>query len=411
MNGDKILMDGRERRRLYLLTLVQEGRLTLVSAAEKMGVSYRQAKRLRRRLAEEGAGGLIHGSRGRHPPNRLDALGEKKYAQFNDCHFTEMLLEQEQIRVSRETVRRLLREAGRGPKRKRRKRRHYRRRPRKEQAGLMMLWDGSPHRWFGDEEPPCCLMAAMDDATGELLAARFTEQECSAGYLWLLDRVVRRYGIPQSVYQDRHSALQRNDDHWSLEEQLRGQRDLTQVGAALEALGVEQIFALTPQAKGRVERLFATLQDRLCAELDQQGIRDLRDANRFVSNGFMKRFNRRFAVAPAKSEPAYLPVAPAMDLGREISFRYRRSVGNDNVVRLGALSIDIPANRRRRTYARAKVDVHQLLDGSWRIYHGDELIARHHRTPLREPHKIRGQRKKALKGVRESLWIYLASRA
>lgn len=419
MNGDKILMDYRERRRLYLLTLVQEGRLTLVSAAEKLGVSYRQAKRLRRRLADEGAGGLVHGNRGRHPPNRLDeqtrarilALGREKYAKFNDCHLTEMLLEQEQIRVSRETVRRLLREAGRGPKRKRRKRRHYRRRPRKEQAGLMMLWDGSPHPWFGDQEPPCCLMAAMDDATGELLAARFIEQECSAGYLWLLDRVVRRHGIPQSAYQDRHSALQRNDDHWSLEEQLRGKREPTQVGAALEALGVEQIFALTPQAKGRVERLFETLQDRLCAELDQQGIRDLRGANRFVSNGFMKRFNRRFAVPPAKSEPAYLPVPPAMDLSREISFRYRRSVGNDNVVRLGALSIDIPANQRRRTYARAKVDVHQLLDGSWRVYHGEELIARHKRTPLREPHKIRGQRKKALKGVRESLWIYLASRA
>jgi transposase len=383
-----------------------------------MGVSYRQAKRLRRRLADEGARGLVHGSRGRHPPNRLDEqtqariieLGQEKYAQFNDCHFTEMLLEQEKIRVSRETVRQLLRQAGRKPKHTRRKRRHYRRRRRKEQAGLMMLWDGSPHHWLGEQQPPCCLMAAMDDATGELLAARFIEQECSAGYLWLLDRVVRSHGIPQSVYQDRHSALRRNDDHWSLEEQLRGQRDPTQVGAALEALGVEKIYALTPQAKGRVERLFETLQDRLCAELDLHGIRDLRGANRFVSNGFRKRFNRRFAVAPAQMQSAYLPVPSEVDLGREISFRYRRVVGNDNVVRLGGLSIDIPGNQQRRTYARAKVDVHQLLSGSWRVYHGEKLIAQHKRTPLQEPRKIRGQNKKALKGVRESLWIYLASR-
>ncbi len=256
------MMSRKERQRLYLLNLVLDGRLSLVAAAEKMGLSYRQARRLKRRLVESGAQGLVHGSRGRHPPNRIDeltrakivSLGQEEYAQFNDCHFTEMLQEQEQIRVSRETVRQLLRAAGRGPKHKRKQRRHYRRRLRKEQAGLMMLWDGSPHHWFGDQAPPCCLMAAIDDATGELLAARFIEQECSLGYLWLLDRVVRRHGIPQSVYQDRHSALRRNDDYWSHEEQLRGKRDPTQVGAALEALGVAPIYALTPQAKGRVER-------------------------------------------------------------------------------------------------------------------------------------------------------------
>jgi transposase len=418
MNGDKILMSRKERRRLYLLTLVQEERLTLVAAAEKMSISYRQAKRLKRRLQDDGARGLVHGNRGRHPPNRLSdeirsrivALGQEKYALFNDCHFTEMLEELEKIRVSRETVRQLLRGAGRGPKRKRKARRHYRRRPRKEQAGLMMLWDGSPHHWFGDQEPPCCLMAAMDDATGDLLAAKFFEQECSAGYLWLLDRVVRCYGIPQSAYQDRHSALRRNDDHWSHEEQLRGRRDPTQVGAALEALGIEPIYALTPQAKGRVERLFGTLQDRLCAEMVHKGIRDLRSGNRFVINGFRKRFNRRFAVPAANSESAYLMVPPDIDLSREISFRYRRSVGNDNTVRLGSLSIEIPGNRFRRTYARARVAVHQLLDGSWRVYHKDKLIARHKRTPLREPRKIQGRRKKALKGIRETLWIYLASK-
>ena len=130
----------------------------------------------------------------------------------------------------------------------------------------MMLWDGSPHRWFGKERAPCCLIAAMDDATGKVLALFFTEFECSAGYFELAWRVVRDYGIPGCVYQDRHSALKRNDAFWSFEEQLAGRQDPTQVGAALEALGIEQIYAQTPQAKGRVEKLFETAAGPACAD-------------------------------------------------------------------------------------------------------------------------------------------------
>ena len=121
----------------------------------------------------------------------------------------------------------------------------------------MVLWDGSPHRWFGKERPSCCLMAAIDDATGKLLEAFFIPSECSLGYLKLLEKIVTRYGIPLSIYQDRHSALRRNDTNWTLQEQLAGEQEPTQVGWALKDLGITPIFALTPQAKGRVERLFA----------------------------------------------------------------------------------------------------------------------------------------------------------
>ena len=130
----------------------------------------------------------------------------------------------------------------------------------------MVLWDGSPHQWFGQTLPPCCLMAAIDDATGTVLAARFFAFEGSEGYLWLLRQIVTRYGIPISIYQDRHGSLKRNDDHWSIEEELAGRQEPTQVGQALRALGIQPIFALSPQAKGRIERLFGTLQDRLVAE-------------------------------------------------------------------------------------------------------------------------------------------------
>jgi transposase len=418
MEGDKILMSGREARRLQLLGMAIEGKLTLVTVAEKLGLSYRQAKRLKRRLVRDGPRGLVHGNRGRHPPNRLEPelaqqivrLAQEKYALFNDSHLTEMLAREEGIRVGRETVRCLLRHAGLVPKRKRKVRHHHRRRPRKPQEGLMMLWDGSPHAWFGTEQPPCCLMAAMDDATSRVLALRFVTQESGAGYLWLLNRVVRRYGIPQSVYQDRHGALRRNDDWWSLEEQLAGQRDPTQVGAALETLGIQSIYALTPQAKGRIERLFNTLQDRLIAEMDLKGIRTLPEGNRFLANGFLSRFNRDFAVAPQRRERAYATVPKQLDLSRVISFRYRATVRNDNTVRLGGLIIDIPPGPGRRSYAKAKVEVRQLLDGSWRVYYRDRIIARHAPTSLREPRKIKGPRKKSLKGVRETLWIYLASK-
>ncbi|MDP3016932.1 MAG: hypothetical protein Q8N70_07690, partial [Deltaproteobacteria bacterium] len=183
-------------------------------------------------------------------------LSKEVYWDFNDTHFAEKLRECEGIDLNRETVRKLRREAGMAPKRKRRGPKHRKRRERKAQEGWMVLWDGSPHPWFGPDQPPCCLMAAIDDATGKLLAARFFPFEGSSGYLWLLKEMVKKYGIPMIIYQDRHGALHRNDSHWSLEEQLAGRQEPTQVGLALQSLRIQPISALSPQAKGRVERLF-----------------------------------------------------------------------------------------------------------------------------------------------------------
>ena len=179
-------------------------------------------------------------------------LSKEVYWDFNDTHFTEKLRECEGIDLNRETVRKLRREAGMAPKRRRRGPKHRKRRERKAQEGWMVLWDGSPHPWLGPEHPPCCLMAAIDDATGKLLAARFFPFEGSSGYLWLLKEMVKKYGIPMVIYQDRHGALHRNDNHWSLEEQLAGRQEPTQVGLALESLGIQSISALSPsgQRKG-----------------------------------------------------------------------------------------------------------------------------------------------------------------
>ena len=270
----------------------------------------------------------------------------------------------------------------------------------------MMIWDGSPHAWFGPRGPACCLLPAMDDATGSILAARFMARETSEGYLRVLKQVLLRHGIPLSTYQDCHSALHRNDDTWSLEEELAGRRDPTQVGRVLEELGIQPIFAHSPQAKGRVERLHQTLQDRWIPELERLGIADPDTANELLDQRLIAEFNQRFALAPAETQRAFRDLPRGLDLDRVLSFRYHATVGNDNAVRLGGRIIDIPPGPRRRSYALAPVEVRQLLDGSWRIYKGDQLIAKTQPTTLREPIRTLRRRKTTAKHARETLWVY-----
>ena len=410
-------MSQKERQRYHVLKTVWDGGITLKEAGQAMRVSYRHAKRLKKRLERHGARGLIHGNRGRPAPNgvkpavkeRIIELSKDPYANFNDTHFTEKLNEQEGIRISRETVRRLRRTNGMKAKRKRRPKKHHRRRLREAQEGMMVLWDGSPHKWFGDDEAPCCLMAAVDDATGQLLEAFFIEYEGSFGYLKLLNNIVRTYGIPGSIYQDRHSALHRNDDHWSLEEQLAGEQEPTQVGWALQELGIMPIFALTPQAKGRVERLFGTLQDRLVAELEFWKIKEIPEANIFLKEAFIQDFNRRFAVEPQQVDKAWRKAPQGLDLQRTISFRYQATVANDNCIRLGGVVIDIAEGPRQRGYAKARVQVHQLLNGSWRVYYKNKLIAETEPTPLKEPIRAKPRKRSNAKGTSNETWVYMAS--
>ncbi|MGD0627215.1 MAG: ISNCY family transposase [Thermodesulfobacteriota bacterium] len=408
-------MSQRQLQRWHVMGLVEGGKITLGEAAKKIGVSYRQAKRIRGALRVKGVKGIIHGNTGRAPWNRTaEPLRQKVlefskevYGDFNDMHFTEKLSEDRQIELSRETVRQLRRRAGIEPKRRRRAPRHRKRRERKAQEGAMVLWDGSPHHWLGPDHPPCCLMAAMDDATGKLLAARFFPFEGSSGYLWLLRELVKRYGIPLVMYHDRHGALHRNDSHWSLEEQLAGRQEPTQVGLALQALGIESIAALSPQAKGRIERLFGTLQDRLIAELSLQRVQTLEAANCFLKI-FIPRFNRRFAICPQESEKAWRKVPPELDLDRMISFRYRSVVGNDNSVRIGGLILDLPPGPHRRSYAKAQLEVRQLLNGSWRVYYQDQVIAKHPSTELRDPVRAL-KHSRRIKGAFSEQWVYWAS--
>lgn len=413
MKEDKIFVNQEQLQRWQLIELVRAGQITLKEAAAKMGLSYRQAKRLKHAVEAEGLAALRHGNCGRRAWNQTNPelcqqvldLSKNIYKEFNDTHFAEILGAREAIDLSRETIRKLRRQAGIAPKRQRKAKKHYKRRARKAQEGMMLLWDGSPHAWFGLAHPSCCLLAAIDDATSRVVAARFFPFEGSVGYFWLLRRVVDQFGIPLSIYQDRHAALRRNDDNWSLEEQLAGRQEPTQVGLALEMLGIKPIFALSPQAKGRVERLFGTLQDRLVAELTLNKVSGIEEANEFLATSFIEGFNRRFAVSPRETEKAWRPVAKEIDVERIISFRYLATVSNDNAVRLGGVIIDIPPGPRGRSYAGTRVEVRQLLDGSWRVYAGARLIARHPSTTLTEPVRAL-QRKRRGKGGRSYALVY-----
>jgi transposase len=417
MEGN-VVMSARELARVRVLEQVLLGGMSLTQAARVLDVTYRHARRLKRRYGELGALGLMHGSRGRPVAHalpkglaeRVVALHEQRYGNFNDCHFTQMLREHEGIVLGRETVRQILRKAGKPPKRTRRPPKHRARRPRKLRRGIMVQWDGSPHRWFGPDRPPCCLLTAIDDADSSLLAALFVPSECAVGYLRLLDMMLRDHGVPISVYQDRHTIHERSDDHWSLEEEIRGVRFPTHLGRVLLELGIEPIPAYSAQAKGRIERSFGTLQDRLVAELGLRGITDIDTANRWLQDVFIGRHNSLFATTPQEPGSAFRKISKR-DRYRTIGFAYEATVANDNCVRLGSITIDIPSADNRRSYAKSKVLVRQHLDGAWSVWYGDRKIAAHHPTEFTEP--IRSWKRRAPgdpRGAKQMLQVYLSSR-
>ena len=382
MRERELRVSQRELHRMHVVRLTIEGRESVGRGARLLGISARQMKRLRRKMREQGVEGLVHGNHGQQAWNKtalekmekVIGLARGRYEGLNDTHLTEKLREKEQLSLSRSTVREILRQAGIAPVRKRGVKRHYKRRERKAQAGALLLWDGSPHRWFGETQGEWTLMAVIDDATGALLCGVFAAEEDAQSYLICLKQILLNYGVPGAIYMDRHGIFRRNDAHWTVEEQLAGEQTPTQVGQALRALGVEPIFALSPQAKGRVERLFNTLQDRLVQELRLAAITTAEKATPFVNGSFKADFNARFAKPAKESQAAWRSVPKGVDVDRICSFRYEATVGNDNAVRLGGIILDIPAGPGRRGYAKKRVEVRQLIDGRWRVYYQNQLL-------------------------------------
>jgi transposase len=385
MEQETVTLGRREQSRALVLNQVLAGGMTNGEAAVVLGVSVRQVKRLRTRYRQAGPAGLVHGNRGRRPwqavaaevATRVVTLAGGRYVGLNQQHLTEKLAAEEDIHLGRTTVRRILAGAGLTTPRPRRAPTARRRRERMAQPGMLLQGDGSRHRWLGPDGPELTLIAMIDDATSQVLGAVFREQEDGAGYLRVLEQIVRSHGIPQALYVDRHSIFQVNGRTPStISEELAGGRAPTQVGRALGELGIRHIAAHSPQAKGRVERLWGTLQDRLVAELALAGVTTLAGANAFLAD-YLPRHNTRFAVPAADPTPAYLPVPADLNLTHVFCFKETRVVRADNTISYEGQPIQLLATPTRRGWARVRVEVQERLDGRRVIvYQGQEIPSR-----------------------------------
>lgn len=377
-------MSQRELQRVKVIENAVAGHVTVGEAARLLSLSERQVKRLKQRCVPGEVEWVRHGNLGQRRPWRIAdrvrskvlRLAEGKYAGFNDSHFTEKLRESEGLELSRETVRRILRGAGRASPQKRRAPRYRSRRERRPRKGMMVLTDGSRERWLEDRGPALTLIGFQDDATSEVLAAEFQlECEDTLGYLRVLRTMVDKHGVPLSLYRDRHSAFQRNDDHWSEEERLAGRQDPTHLGRALEELGIEQIAALTPQAKGRIERLWKTFQDRLRSELRLAKARTVEQANAVLAR-FLAEYNRKFVKAAREAGNDFRELDQRVNRDRLFSLRYERTVGHDHTIAFGARTIQLPAAVGTQGYAGKKVEVSHQLNGELHVWWGNQRV--HH---------------------------------
>jgi len=388
-----------EDHRAVVLDVARCGGRTNKEIAQALGLSVRQVQRLKKALREEGPVGLAHGNRGQDPGNafpeelieRVVELYRTNYTGSGFSHFHEKLTEVEHIQMSVRSVRRILREAGFESPKKRRPTKHRSRRQRRGSEGAMLQLDGSTHDWLEGRGPKLCLVGAIDDATGKVAGAVFRHCEDAHGYFLMMRQVLTKHGVPETVYHDRHGIFERDPkEEEAIWEQLEGRRAPTQFGRLMQELGVRQISANSPQAKGRVERLWGTLQDRLVSELRIANICSIEDANRVLGT-VIAEHNRRFCRKPDDPISVYRKVDKGMDLNSVFCFKYRRKVAKDNTVCFEGNPIQIGPGPGNSSYAGCLVELQERFDGSLHIYYKGCCIAKT-LAPAEPPDVIRVKR-------------------
>ena len=326
-------MTPKEQTRLQVLNSLLVEHMTLDQAATLMGVSPRHTRRILVDYRKNGAASLAHGHRGRKPANAIPEatrsravhLARTVYEGANHTHLSELLSEREGLDMGRTTLRRILVNAGLSSPRRRRPPKHRVRRQRMPREGMLIQMDGSYHRWLGEDGPQFTILFAVDDATGCVVNALFCDHEDTSSYFLLMQGLLRRRGIPLALYTDRHPVFKHKSEY-----QPAGTP--TQFGRAMEELGIQLIFAMSPQAKGRVERTAGTFQDRLITELRLAGATTLEQA-KAVLKQFLPRFDRRFGVPTQCPEPAFRPLQRDLPLEQVLCFKHRRRVARDNTVK------------------------------------------------------------------------------
>ncbi len=314
-------------------------------------------------------------------PNKRDdkvwqhvlALARERYHAVNDRHLQELLGRAHSIHVGRESQRQHLRAAGIAPKRKRRPRKYRARRERRVAFGMLLQIDASPHDWLEGRGPRLTLVGAKDDATGYSWC-RTVEAETTWAYLGLLREMCLADGIPLALYSDRHTIFHSPREP-TIIEQIANQQPLTQFGRAMQELGIHIIKAGSPQAKGRIERLWGVLQDRLVVELRLAGAMTIREANR-VLDRFMRDYNLRFTVAAAQVEAVFRRAPRAHELDRVLCLKETRSVSNDHTISFAGLVLQLASAGKYVSLARQRVEVLQLRDGSVEVVYKEAVRAR-----------------------------------
>ena len=356
------------------------GGMSCCEAAEFLGMSERHFRRLRDRYEAEGAEGIVdkrlgRASARRAPVDEVDWVVETfrtRYWDFTAKHFHEVMVHEHGLERGYTWTKTVLQTAG-AIKRAARRSAHRKKRARRPFEGMLLFQDGSTHRWMPDVEREFDLVATMDDATGTLYSAFFVDEEGTASSFQGLVEVIGEHGLFSAFYTDRGS-------HYFHTPKAGGKVDKsrpTQVGRALAQLGIEHIPSYSPEARGRMERLFGTLQGRLPQELRIAAITTVEAANRYLREVFIPRFNARFAVTPAEPGTAFVPYVgrPLEDI---LCIQEERQVGRDNCVRYKGLVLQIPEQRHRHHFVKATVRVHEYIDTSLAIFHGPRRLARYH---------------------------------
>jgi Helix-turn-helix domain len=370
---DMIMARQGELRRLHVIQKVLEGIVKQVEAAEILSLSGRQIRRIVKRIRGEGSRGIIHRSRGKPSNRRISYkikdrvihLYRTQYKDFGPTLASEKLLERNGIRINEETLRMWL--LGTGDWRKtRRRRRHRQWRERKQHAGEMVQMDGSHHDWFEGRGPWCVLMGYIDDATGRVFG-RFYDYEGTIPAMDSFKRYIKQYGLPLSVYLDRYKTY-KSTAKPSIQDELNDVEPLSDFERALRELGVEVKHANSPQAKGRIERLFGTLQDRLVKEMRLRGIRTIEEANAFLEE-YLPIYNRRFSVRPQERDNLHRPLGRGLDLDAILCIKTERTLRNDFTV----------AHHRKFYQVEDKVNtskvmVQDRMDGSIHITHKNRAL-------------------------------------
>ncbi len=367
-------MSRKERTRLEVMARVRDGQVSVVKAAELLELSLRQTRRIVKRYRKQGDAGLMHGLRGKPGNRALEAsvkqlalkLYREKYADFGPTLACEHLKADGQ-EVRRETLWRWLLAEGLWSKCRRRKK-HRSRRERKAHCGEMVQMDGSHHDWFEGRGAWCVLMVIIDDATGRTFA-RFFEGETTAAAFDVFGGYVGKHGVPRSLYVDRDS-IYRSDRQATVEEELRSEGPLTQFGRAMKTLGVRLILANSPQAKGRVERMNGTLQDRLVKEMRLAKISDIASANRFLSATFLPKLNRQFAVEPKQPSDLHRKLEAGVRLDEVLCFCEERTVSADWCVQWCNRIFQLDKRHESLALAGRKLTVRQKLKGQVELVQG-----------------------------------------